>query len=89
MTSAAPGPPTDYLLVRGTIDLSGNTAEFEDLGLLTSTTIPPAPPTGDYTLQLLDQADGVLSQVSFEPNEAHGFAPGVTEPAIGAFQIFV
>ncbi len=89
VTSAAPGPPTDYLLVRGTIDLSGNTAEFEDLGLLTSTTIPPAPPTGDYTLQLLDQADGVLSQVSFEPNEAHGFAPGVTEPAIGAFQIFV
>lgn len=89
VTAAVLGPPMDYLLVRGTVDLDGNTAAFEDLGLLTSTTVPPALPTGDYTLQFLDQADGLVSQVSFKPTEAYGFAPGVTGPIMGNFQIFV
>lgn len=74
----------NYKLMRGQVNLEENTAEFTsfiDVEAAPSNIETIMPPTGDYTLRLLDANDNVIDEVSFAPAENHGFGTGVPETA--------
>jgi hypothetical protein len=86
------GSATDYLMVRGSVDLLRDSVDLLPFGTLSSSMEPPMPPAGSYTLRVLDDVGGVLSEVSFEPTEQHADASGPggeggADPGIGTFMI--
>jgi hypothetical protein len=78
LAAASPGPSatkaesneSEYLLVRGRIDLAENDVMFRPSS---SVTVSPevvdalTPDPGDFTLEALDETGNVLSEISFEP----------------------
>ena len=62
-----PEPPQPYLLIRGIIDQTTDATTLLPFGAITSTTPPSLLPGGNYLLQLLDGAGGIIQQVAFQP----------------------
>ena len=77
--------PEDYLVVRGTIDLIDDTAEFEPFSRITSQFAPDPLPTGEYLLELLDGGDNTVTALAFDPGQDHGF--GGEDPGLASFLI--
>jgi uncharacterized repeat protein (TIGR01451 family) len=63
----APGPMSSWMLVRGTIDLTLNSAQFLPSIEVTTPVAPDSPPPGPYALVLFDNLGNVIGQVSFQP----------------------
>ena len=70
-------------LIRGQISLEDTSAEFNSFLSVEaeqSNIDAVAPPSGDYTLQLVASGD-VVDEISFAPAENHGFKVGIPETA--------
>jgi len=76
----------EYTLITGLVDLSNNTVSFMPFVNMSKVTDLQIRQGGNYTLQLLDQQDCVLSEVSFQPNEHVWDSPGDGTP-VGSFAI--
>ncbi len=69
----APAPdadPTEWLLVRGTMDLTAGTAQFDPTVAITTTNVPPPTESGPYTLIVLDGQGNTLNSIPFMPDAA-------------------
>ncbi len=64
----APGPSTNYMIFRGLIDYSQNTAEFLPTLAVDTTILPPIPPPGAYSLVLFDSGGNMLTEIPFQPS---------------------
>ena len=67
LSAAKTGAIDDYFLVRGLIDFETDAVTFVPFATVSSAAQPLLPPAGNYTLQLLDAADNILEEISFEP----------------------
>ncbi|HUT30057.1 MAG TPA: hypothetical protein VMX13_09720 [Sedimentisphaerales bacterium] len=80
---------TDYLVLRGNIDLETETAQFLPFVHLSNPVIEPSPPpAGDFVLELRDDSNNLVATVSFSPME-YVASSGGEDPCAGSFIVFV
>jgi hypothetical protein len=77
----------DYLVIRGTVDFQNDTAEFLPFMFISNPISPPPEPSpGDYTLELLDDANNLVVAIPFQPTE-YVADLSVEDPCTGSFII--
>jgi len=65
--SAAFSTPTEHLEISGEVDLSTRAVKFYDFSIISSVTVPPAQPSGDYILRLTDASNNIIQEIPFAP----------------------
>jgi uncharacterized repeat protein (TIGR01451 family) len=63
-----PGPGTNWMIFRGLMDYSQNTAQFLPTLSVDTTILPPSPPPGSYSLVLFDSDGNMLAEIPFQPS---------------------
>jgi hypothetical protein len=63
-----PGPGTNWMIFRGLVDYSQNTAQLLPTLSVDTTILPPSPPPGAYSLVLFDNDSNLLADISFQPS---------------------
>ncbi len=69
-------PPTfnfgqdQLLVIRGQIDLRHDDVSFAPFVIVPTPVLPPLPPPGEFLLQLFDDLGQVVTQISFQPDDA-------------------
>jgi hypothetical protein len=56
-----------YTLIRGSISNETDEVEFEQFASIETSSPPDQLPEGDYILQLLDQFENIIDEISFQP----------------------
>ena len=78
-----PGPESDYLLVRGSLDLTTGAVAFDPFTTLRTRATLPAQQAGSFAIRLTDRGGATLATVPFEAHAEHPDLPaGETNTAL-------